>query len=125
MSEIPTLTLDDGKRIPQLGFGTFTIPPDETAKVVGIALDVGYRHIDTAQMYRNEAGVGEAVRLSGLARDQVFVTSKLNNPHHRPDDARAAFDATLAALGFEYVDLFPSTGRCRRGTTATSSLPGR
>ncbi len=70
------------------------------------ALEVGYRHIDTAEMYGNEAGVGEAVRASGLDRDDVFVTSKLSNAAHRPDDARRAFDGTLEALGFDYVDLF-------------------
>ena len=70
------------------------------------ALEAGYRHIDTAEMYGNERGVGEAVRASGLARDEVFVTSKLSNASHRPDDARRAFDATLSELGFDYVDLF-------------------
>jgi 2,5-diketo-D-gluconate reductase A len=73
---------------------------------VSDALEVGYRHIDTAEMYRNEKGVGEAVRSSGLDRSDVFVTSKLNNGFHRPDDARRAFDATLSELGFDYVDLF-------------------
>lgn len=106
MPDVPMIDLADGYRIPQLGFGTFQIPPAETAQAVSVALDIGYRHIDTAQMYRNEAGVGQAVRLSGLARDHVYVTSKLNNPHHRPDDARVAFDATLTALGFDHVDLF-------------------
>ena len=70
------------------------------------ALEIGYRHIDTAEMYRNERGVGEAVRASGLDRADVFVTSKLNNGFHRPDDARRAFERTLSALGFDYVDLF-------------------
>ena len=82
------------------------MPPEETAKVVRVAFEAGYRHIDTAQMYHNEQGVGEAVRSSGLAREEVFVTSKLSNAWHRPDDARRAFDETLAALGLEYVDLF-------------------
>jgi 2,5-diketo-D-gluconate reductase A len=106
MTEVPSVQLNDGNEIPQLGFGVFQIPPQETAKAVGIALDVGYRHIDTAEMYGNEREVGEAVRASGLARGEVFVTSKLNNGDHRADDARRAFDRTLSELGFDYVDLF-------------------
>ena len=105
-STIPTLTLNDGNEIPQLGFGVFQIPPEETAEAVRTALDVGYRHIDTAEMYRNEAGVGEAIRAAGLSRDEVFITSKLSNACHHPDDARKAFEHTLSALGFDYVDLF-------------------
>jgi 2,5-diketo-D-gluconate reductase A len=103
---VPTITLNDGNEIPQLGFGVFQVPPEETAAAVANALDAGYRHIDTAQMYGNERGVGEAVRAAGIPRDEVFVTSKLNNGFHRPDDARAAFDRTLAELGFDHVDLF-------------------
>jgi 2,5-diketo-D-gluconate reductase A len=106
MSAVPTITLNDGRPIPQLGFGVFQIPPAETAKAVGVALEVGYRHIDTAEMYQNEKGVGQGVRASGLDRGDVFVTSKLNNGFHRPDDARAAFAGTLAALEMDYVDLF-------------------
>ena len=106
MPNIPTVTLNDGHEIPQLGFGVFQIPPEETAEAVSRALEIGYRHIDTAEMYRNEAAVGEAVRGSGLAREELFVTSKLNNGYHRPEDARQAFAQTLSALGFEYVDLF-------------------
>jgi 2,5-diketo-D-gluconate reductase A len=106
VSTIPNLTLNDGHTIPQLGFGVFQIPPEDTAQAVSEALEVGYRHIDTAEMYRNERGVGEAIRASGLDRDQVYITSKLNNGYHRPDDARRAFDQTLAELGFDYVDLF-------------------
>jgi 2,5-diketo-D-gluconate reductase A len=103
---VPTIQLNDGNEIPQLGFGVFQIDPDETAEAVETALEVGYRHIDTAEMYENEAGVGEGIRASALDRSEVFVTSKLNNNAHRPDDARRAFDGTLAALGFDYVDLF-------------------
>jgi 2,5-diketo-D-gluconate reductase A len=106
MTSVPTIELNDGNEIPQLGFGVFQVPPAETAEAVAHALEAGYRHIDTAQMYGNERGVGEAVRASGLARDEVFVTSKLNNGFHRPDDARPAFDRTLEELGFEHVDLF-------------------
>jgi 2,5-diketo-D-gluconate reductase A len=106
MTTVPTIELNDGHTIPQLGFGVFQIEPSETAQAVTEALEVGYRHIDTAEMYRNERGVGEGVRASGLDRADVYITSKLNNGFHRPDDARRAFDGTLAALGFDYVDLF-------------------
>jgi 2,5-diketo-D-gluconate reductase A len=106
MSDVPTITLNNGARIPQLGFGVFQIPPEETTAATLAALEVGYRHIDTAEMYGNEREVGEAVRRSGLDRGEVFVTSKLNNGFHAHDDALAAFDGTLDALGFDYVDLF-------------------
>jgi 2,5-diketo-D-gluconate reductase A len=84
----------------------FQITPAETAAATTRALEIGYRHIDTAEMYGNEREVGEAVSGSGLDRSEVFITSKLNNQFHRPDDARKAFDGTLDALGFDYVDLF-------------------
>jgi 2,5-diketo-D-gluconate reductase A len=103
---VPSIELGDGHSIPQLGFGVFQIDPEETARAVSAALEVGYRHIDTAEMYGNERGVGEAIRASGLDRGDVYVTSKLNNSFHRPDDARPAFDRTLSELGFDYVDLF-------------------
>jgi 2,5-diketo-D-gluconate reductase A len=106
VSAIPTINLNDGHAIPQLGFGVFQIPPSETADAVLQALGAGYRHIDSAEMYGNEAGVGEAIRTSGLDRAEVYVTSKLNNGFHEPDDARRAFEGTLRALGFDYVDLF-------------------
>ncbi|BBX51032.1 aldo/keto reductase [Mycolicibacterium poriferae] len=106
MSTVPTIDLNDGNRIPQLGFGVFQIPPDDTADAVKTALDIGYRHIDTAEMYQNEKGVGDGIRHAGVDRSEVFVTSKLNNGFHKPDDARRAFDDTLSALGFDYVDLF-------------------
>ncbi len=106
MSTVSTIELNNGARIPQLGFGVFQIDPDETAEAVRTALDVGYRHIDTAEMYGNERGVGEGIRAAGLDRGDVFVTSKLNNGYHRPDDARRAFDTTLRELGSDYVDLF-------------------
>ncbi|MGC4849983.1 aldo/keto reductase [Micromonospora sp. DT15] len=103
---IPDISLNDGTTIPQLGFGVFQIEPKDTVSAVTTALEVGYRHIDTAEMYGNEAEVGEAVRMSGLDRDSVYVTSKLNNAFHRPDDARRAFDSTLAALKMDHIDLF-------------------
>jgi 2,5-diketo-D-gluconate reductase A len=106
VSTVPTVTLNDGHEIPQLGFGVFQIPPEDTATAVTQALETGYRHIDTAEMYRNERGVGESVRASDVARDEVWVTSKLSNACHHPDDARKAFEHTLSSLSFDYVDLF-------------------
>lgn len=106
MSSVPTIALNDGVQIPQLGLGVFQVPPADTAAVVKMALNVGYRHIDTAEMYQNEQGVGAGIRDAGVDRAEVFVTSKLNNGFHKPDDARRAFDQTLAALGFDYLDLF-------------------
>ncbi|WP_433393993.1 aldo/keto reductase [Micromonospora sp. KLBMP9576] len=103
---IPDITLNDGNTIPQLGFGVFQIEPKDTVAAVRKALEVGYRHVDTAQMYGNEAEVGQAIREAGLDRDEVFVTSKLNNAFHRPDDARAAFESTLSALRTDHLDLF-------------------
>jgi 2,5-diketo-D-gluconate reductase A len=103
---VPTLTMNNGLTIPRLGFGVFQIPPKETKDATGTALQVGYRHIDTAEMYRNEAGVGEAVHAFGLRREDIFITSKLSNAAHEPDKARAAFAETLQTLGTTYVDLF-------------------
>ena len=104
---VPTLTLNNQTEIPQLGFGVFQVPPAQTAEVVNQALQVGYRHIDTAQMYQNEQEVGEALKASpDVPREELWITSKLNNGFHRPDDARRAFDETLAKLGLEQIDLF-------------------
>jgi 2,5-diketo-D-gluconate reductase A len=103
---VPSIDLHDGTRIPQLGFGVYQVPPEETAATVSAALEVGYRHIDTAQMYANEAGVGEAIAASGLARDELYVTTKLNNGFHRPDDARRSFAESLERLKLDRVDLF-------------------
>jgi 2,5-diketo-D-gluconate reductase A len=109
------ITLNDGASIPQLGFGTLSIQPDRedsrenailTANLVGFALEVGYRHIDTAQSYGTERGVGEAIAASGVPRDQIFVTSKLSNRNHHPDDVRSSFEESLQKLGLEYLDLF-------------------
>ena len=103
---VPNIALPDGTSIPQLGFGVFQVPPEDTAATVVQAFEAGYRHIDTAQMYGNEAGVGEAIKTSGLARDDLYVTTKLNNSFHRPDDARREIDASLEKLGLDQVDLF-------------------
>ncbi len=105
-NSIPSLQLNDGNHIPQLGFGVFQVPPEETAEAVDYALKTGYRAIDTAAAYRNEAGVGEAIRRSGLVRDEVFVTTKLWNSDHGRDSAVRACEKSLARLGFDYVDLY-------------------
>jgi 2,5-diketo-D-gluconate reductase A len=106
VASVPTIRLNNGVEIPQLGFGVYQVPPEDTADAVASALEVGYRHIDTAEMYRNEKGVGEGIRRSGVDRDDVFITSKLNNGFHRRDDALRAFDQTLADLGTDHLDLF-------------------
>src|SRR4051794_17530003 len=106
MPDIPNIELNDGNLIPQLGFGVFQIDPEETAEAVANALQIGYRHIDTAEMYQNERGVAEGIRAAGIDRGEVYITSKLNNSYHEPDDARRAFDETLKALDTDYVDLF-------------------
>lgn len=106
MVAIPYVTLNNGIRMPQLGLGVFTLPDDETNTAVRAALDCGYRLIDTAAMYQNEAAVGEAVRTSGIPRDEIFITSKLWNSNHGYDQALAAFDTTLARLGLDYLDLY-------------------
>jgi 2,5-diketo-D-gluconate reductase A len=106
VTSVPDIMLNNGQSIPQFGFGVFQIKPAQTAQAVGTALQAGYRHIDTAEGYGNEREVGEAISKSGLDRGDVFVTSKLGNGAHLPDDARRAFDATLDALGFDYIDLF-------------------
>jgi 2,5-diketo-D-gluconate reductase A len=103
---VPHLNLNDGHRIPQLGFGVFQVPAEDTAEVVQHALRTGYRHIDTAAAYENEAGVGEGIRKSGLDRDEVFVTTKLANPEQGRDSTMRAFDKSLDRLGLEYVDLY-------------------
>lgn len=106
MNNVPEIILNNGVRIPQLGFGVFQIKPSETVEATLRALEVGYRHIDTAEMYGNEKEVGEAVRRSGLPRGDVFVTSKLGNGKHAHKDALDAFERTLEDLGFDYLDLF-------------------
>jgi 2,5-diketo-D-gluconate reductase A len=103
---VPTITLNDQTTIPQLGFGVFQVPPEDTAAAVRTAFDVGYRHIDTAQMYGNEAGVGEAIASSDIPREELYITTKLNNSQHRPHDVRRSFDESRKALGLAQVDLF-------------------
>jgi 2,5-diketo-D-gluconate reductase A len=106
VTAIPDITLSNGQSIPQFGFGVFLVKPEETVAAVSTALQVGYRHVDTAEMYGNEKEVGEAISRSDLERGDVFVTSKLSNDAHEPDDARRAFDESLKALGVDYLDLF-------------------
>jgi 2,5-diketo-D-gluconate reductase A len=106
MPQVPNIRLNNGVSVPQLGFGVFQIEPDRTANAVRTAFEAGYRHIDTAQGYGNEAGVGQAIRDSGLARDEVFVTTKLINSRHGHDEAIAALDESLQTLGLEYIDLY-------------------
>jgi 2,5-diketo-D-gluconate reductase A len=106
VASVPTIRLNNGVDIPQLGFGVFQIDPAETAEATRTALEIGYRHIDTAQMYGNEKEVGQGVRDSAIDRSEVFVTSKLNNNRQDRDDILRAFDQSLADLGFDYLDLF-------------------
>jgi 2,5-diketo-D-gluconate reductase A len=103
---IPTLSLNDGHSIPQLGYGVFKVDPAETERAVSEALEAGYRHIDTAAIYGNEEGVGAAIAKSGIARDELFVTTKLWNDRHDGDDAHAAIAESLEKLGLDHVDLY-------------------
>jgi 2,5-diketo-D-gluconate reductase A len=106
INSIPQLSLNDSDTIPQLGFGVFQVPPEDTAGVVEKALATGYRSIDTARAYRNEAGVGEATARSDLDRSELFITTKLWNGDHGHDAAKAAFEQSLERLGYDYVDLY-------------------
>ncbi|MBD8062326.1 aldo/keto reductase [Oceanitalea stevensii] len=103
---VPALTLDNGVQIPQVGFGVFQVPSEETQRAVETALEAGYRHIDTAAAYRNEEGVGAALRAVGLPREDVFVTTKVRNKDHGLEETLAAFDASSRALGLDVVDLY-------------------
>ncbi len=105
---VPTVTLDSGHTIPQLGFGVFLVPPAEAEKAVSEALEVGYRHIDTAAIYRNEEGVGAAIAKSGIARDELFVTTKLWHDRQSGEQPHDAIRESLDKLGLEHVDLYLS-----------------
>jgi 2,5-diketo-D-gluconate reductase A len=105
-SQVPNITLRGGVEIPQLGFGVFQVPPDETEATTKRAFDTGYRHIDTAAAYQNEAEVGRAFRASGLDRDEVFVTTKCFNDDHGYDEAQRAFQKSLDRLELDFVDLY-------------------
>ena len=103
---VPQLELNDGRSIPQLGFGVFKVDPDEAERVVTDALEVGYRHIDTAAVYGNEVGVGRAIEKSGIPRDELFITTKLWNSDQGTQSAFDAIDLSLEKLGLEHVDLY-------------------
>jgi len=105
-NSVPTITLNDGHTIPQLGFGVFKVDPTETTRIVSDALEVGYRHIDTAAIYGNEEGVGQALASSGIDRSELFVTTKLWNDNQGTQSALDAFDESLEKLGLDYVDLY-------------------
>jgi diketogulonate reductase-like aldo/keto reductase len=105
-SNVPNIALPGGEQIPQLGFGVFQIPPQDTAEVTARALEVGYRHIDTAKAYNNEAGVGQAIHTAGLGRDDVFITTKLWNSDQGSDAAKRALRASLDRLEMAHVDLY-------------------
>lgn len=106
MSKSPTITLNDGKAMPQLGLGVWQVPDEQAAEVVRFALETGYRAVDTAAIYQNEAGVGEGFRASGLKRDEVFITTKVWNSDHGYDNTLRAMEASLKRLQMDYVDLY-------------------
>lgn len=106
MTTVPTLSFNDGHTIPQLGFGVFRVDPDEAERIVSDALEVGYRHIDTAAIYGNEAGVGRAIARSGIPRDELFITTKLWNSDQGTQSAFDAIDLSLEKLGLDSVDLY-------------------
>ncbi|MFI6647792.1 aldo/keto reductase [Streptomyces sp. NPDC050529] len=106
MSQVPSLTLNNGVEMPQLGFGVWQVPDDEAATAVATAIESGYRSIDTAAIYRNEVGTGKAIAASGVAREELFVTTKLWNTEQGYDATLRAFDASLDKLGLDYVDLY-------------------
>ncbi len=117
MPDVPVLTMNDGRTIPQLGFGVWQVSTDDIVPAVAKALEVGYRHIDTAAIYGNEEGVGRAIADSGIPRSELFVTTKLWNSRHGRSEAVAAAEESLAKLGLDYVDLYlihwPTPGRGR------------
>ena len=105
-ADVPTISLSSGTTIPQLGFGVFLVDPADTQRVVEDALEVGYRHIDTATGYNNEAEVGAALHASGIPREEIFITTKLRNDHHKSRDVDGAFSRSLEALGVDHLDLY-------------------
>ncbi|EUA34056.1 hypothetical protein I552_4839 [Mycobacterium xenopi 3993] len=132
----PLVTLNDGHSIPAVGFGVFKIPPEQTEQAVRAALRAGYRHIDTAAMYNNERETGRAVADSGIPRDQIYLVTKLWNADQGYDSTLAAFDASMARLGVDYLDLYlihwplpaaasSSTPSRRSCTCATKAGSGR
>ncbi|AXK46446.1 aldo/keto reductase [Brachybacterium saurashtrense] len=128
---VPALPFADGRTIPQLGYGVFKVEPDIAADVTSQALAAGYRHLDTARIYRNEEGVGRAIAESGIPREELFVTTKLWDDAHAFDDAIAACEASLERLGLEYVDLYlihwaaPSQGQYVEAWKALIALQER
>jgi 2,5-diketo-D-gluconate reductase A len=127
---VPSLTLHDVVEIPQLGFGVFQVPPEETQRAVEEALEVGYRHIDTAAAYRNERGVGAAIAASGIPREELFVTTKLWNTHQGYESTLGAFEKSLHRLGLDHVDLYlihwpvPTEGRALETWRAFERIHG-
>jgi 2,5-diketo-D-gluconate reductase A len=105
-NSVPQIQLNSGTSIPQLGFGVFLVDPDDTQRVVEDALAVGYRHIDTATGYNNETEVGAAITASGIPRDELFITTKLRNDHHKARDVEGAFARSLDMLGLDYLNLY-------------------
>jgi len=103
---VPNIELNNGVSIPQLGFGVFQVPPEDTKAAVATALETGYRHIDTAMIYGNEEGVGEAIADSGIARERLFITTKLWNNDQGYDSTLAAFETSIKKLGLDYIDLY-------------------
>jgi diketogulonate reductase-like aldo/keto reductase len=106
MADVPSVHLNSGHAMPQLGFGVFKVPLDETERAVTAAIQAGYRSLDTAAMYGNEEGVGAAIDKAGLAREELFVTTKLNNDAHGYDSAFTAFEDSRSKLGLDYIDLY-------------------
>ncbi|MDH6237747.1 aldo/keto reductase [Cryobacterium sp. CG_9.6] len=106
MTSSPLLLLNDGHTIPQLGLGVYKVADDIAADTVQVALEAGYRHVDTAALYENEVGVGQGLARSGVGREDVFVTTKVWNDHHGYDATLRAFDESLTKLGLDYVDLY-------------------
>jgi 2,5-diketo-D-gluconate reductase A len=103
---VPTIELNSGQSIPQLGFGVFLVDPADTQRVVEDALEVGYRHIDTATGYNNEGEVGAAIKASGIPREEIFLTTKLRNDHHKAGDVEGGFQRSLDKLDLGYIDLY-------------------